>query len=101
MNNEGVEEAAAPSINRLARCGVWASSGMMPTYPTYTFPNHYSIVTGLYPESHGIVSNYFYDPDIGAPFNLTTFASLNPVWWKGEPIWYTAKRQVCHQQSFH
>lgn len=99
INNEGVEELAAPNINRLARCGVWASSGMMTAFPSLTFPNHYSIVTGLYPETHGIVGNSFYDPDLGASFSLSSPQQTNPIWWKGEPLWYTAKRQVCHHSE--
>lgn len=54
VNISGVEEPAALFINRLARCGVHSPNGMTPVYPSLTFPNHYSIVTGLYPESHGI-----------------------------------------------
>ena len=87
-------ESAAPTLNRLARCGVWASSGMMPSYPTMTFPNHYSIVTGLYPESHGIVDNSFYDPDFGTAFSLSSPQQTNSLWWNGEPIWTTVKKQV-------
>ena len=42
--------------------GAIASQGMIPSYPSLTFPNHYTLVTGLYPEHHGIVANSFYDP---------------------------------------
>lgn len=49
-----------PNLARLARSGLHGP--MKPQFPTYTFPNHYSLVTGLYPESHGIVGNAFYDP---------------------------------------
>lgn len=100
INEEGVEEPAAPNINRLARCGVWASSGIVPAFPTVTYPNHWSIVTGLYPASHGIVDNNFYDPQLNATFSLTYPTLTNPLWWKGEPVWYTAKRQVYHHFGF-
>lgn len=94
LNRKIKTESVAPTMNRLARCGVWAASGMMPSYPTKTFPNHYSIVTGLYPESHGIVHNSFYDADVNMSFSPSSHVQADPMWWKGEPIWYTAKRQV-------
>ena len=100
VNEKGVEEPAAPNINRLAQCGVWASSGIVPAFPTVTYPNHWSLVTGLYPASHGIVDNNFYDSELNATFSLTYPTLTNPLWWKGEPVWYTAKRQVCHLSSF-
>ena len=80
-------------LNIFGRCGVQARS-MIPVYPSVTFPNHYSMVTGLYPESHGIVANHFYDPDLQLNFSIFTPNSTFPWWWIGEPIWYTAKKQV-------
>lgn len=94
VNVSGVEEPAAPFISSLARCGVHSPNGMTPVFPSLTFPNHYSIVTGLYPESHGIVSNSFYDPELDASFSLSSPQQTNPTWWLGEPLWYTAKKQV-------
>ena len=95
LNRNTVDgKLAAPTIKRLANCGVWASTGMMPVYPTKTFPNHYSIVTGLYPESHGIVDNSFFDPELNVTFSLSSPRMKNPVWWKGNPLWYTARLQV-------
>lgn len=85
--------AETPSLDRLAATGVRADR-LIPVFPTKTFPNHYSIVTGLYPEHHGIVSNNFYDPTFDAAFILAdpeTHSRLN--WWEGEPIWITAERQ--------
>jgi hypothetical protein len=46
----------------LGKQGVWAPEGMLPSYPSLTFPNHFTIVTGLYPEHHGLVANSFLDP---------------------------------------
>ncbi|KAG9135526.1 hypothetical protein Leryth_021961 [Lithospermum erythrorhizon] len=57
-----------------------------PVFPTLTFPNHYSIVTGLYPAYHGIINNYFTDFDTGEKFNM---GSHEPKWWLGEPLWET------------
>uniref|UniRef100_H2ZDI4 Uncharacterized protein n=1 Tax=Ciona savignyi TaxID=51511 RepID=H2ZDI4_CIOSA len=65
---------------------------MRSVYPTKTFPNHYTIVTGLYPESHGIVDNTMYDTELQEVFKRGSTA-YQPHWWGGEPIWVTARRQ--------
>lgn len=63
---------------------------MRPSYPSVTFPNHYTLVTGLHPDHHGIVGNRFNDPELG----VFTMASKEPGFWaEGEPIWITAERQ--------
>src|SRR5258705_11753867 len=54
------EKYEAKTLMRLSGEGVRAE-GMIPSYPSLTFPNHYSIVTGMYPSHHGLVNNYFYD----------------------------------------
>jgi predicted AlkP superfamily pyrophosphatase or phosphodiesterase len=81
-----------PNLDALAREGVRADS-LIPVFPTKTFPNHYSIVTGLYPEHHGIVSNVIDDPAIGERFTLSAPTALDRRWWAGEPLWNTAERQ--------
>jgi predicted AlkP superfamily pyrophosphatase or phosphodiesterase len=81
-----------PNLDALARQGVRAE-WLIPVFPTKTFPNHYSIVTGLYPEHHGIVSNVIDDPAIGQRFTLSAPTALDPRWWSGEPLWNTAGRQ--------
>ncbi|KAF5748484.1 hypothetical protein HS088_TW04G00439 [Tripterygium wilfordii] len=75
-----------PNIGRLIANGTEAERGLIPVYPTLTFPNHYSIVTGLYPAYHGIINNYFVDPVTGETF---TMSSHEPKWWLGEPLWET------------
>ncbi|XP_057768291.1 uncharacterized protein LOC130988451 [Salvia miltiorrhiza] len=75
-----------PHIRRLIENGTEADLGLIPVFPTLTFPNHYSIVTGLYPAYHGIVNNFFTDPATGDFF---TMASHEPKWWLGEPLWET------------
>ncbi|XP_063771288.1 bis(5'-adenosyl)-triphosphatase ENPP4 [Pseudophryne corroboree] len=61
---------------------------------TKTFPNHYSLVTGLYAESHGIVANSMYDPDTNMTFQISNYTSkTDPVWWnEATPIWVTNQR---------
>ncbi|MDX1740701.1 MAG: ectonucleotide pyrophosphatase/phosphodiesterase, partial [Rhodothermales bacterium] len=82
-----------PNLIALAENGVRAE-GLKPVFPTKTFPNHFTIVTGLYPEDHGIVSNNMYDPDRRAYFRPSDSSAVtDPVWWQGEPIWVTAENQ--------
>ncbi|XXH02738.1 hypothetical protein Hte_009123 [Hypoxylon texense] len=67
---------------------------MTPSFPSVTFPNHYTLATGLYPESHGVVGNTFWDPELEGEFYYTDpDRSLDPKWWGGEPFWVTAEEQ--------
>ncbi|KAI5383246.1 hypothetical protein KIW84_070595 [Lathyrus oleraceus] len=75
-----------PSITRLISNGTEAETGLIPVFPSLTFPNHYSIATGLYPAYHGIINNHFIDPISGDQFYM---GSHDPKWWLGEPIWET------------
>ena len=89
----------ARNLRRLAAEGVHAER-MVPSFPSLTFPNHYSIVTGLYPEHHGIVSNSMLDSTLGR-FSLSdTVAQKDPRWWGGEPIWATARREGEYAAAF-
>lgn len=79
------------TLNELARSGVRAK-WMIPSFPTKTFPNHYTIVTGLYPAHHGIVENNIYD--FGEIFKIDDKKQVrDSKWWWGEPIWVTAEKQ--------
>ena len=91
-------DVVAPTLRQLASSGVRAE--MVPVYPTKTFPNHYTLVTGLTPARHGIVGNTIYDPERrGADGRMARFALsdrdavTDARWWGGEPIWVTAERQ--------
>lgn len=67
---------------------------MLPSFPSVTFPNHFTLVTGLYPESHGVVGNTFWDPELEEDFYYTDpKRSMQAKWWKAEPIWVTAEKQ--------
>uniref|UniRef100_A0A3P9HMX5 Ectonucleotide pyrophosphatase/phosphodiesterase 2 n=1 Tax=Oryzias latipes TaxID=8090 RepID=A0A3P9HMX5_ORYLA len=74
-----------PNIEKLRTCGTHAPY-MRPVYPSKTFPNLYSMATGLYPESHGIIGNSMYDPQFDAFFNLKSQEKLNHRWWGGQPF---------------
>uniref|UniRef100_A0A3P9LKQ4 Ectonucleotide pyrophosphatase/phosphodiesterase 2 n=1 Tax=Oryzias latipes TaxID=8090 RepID=A0A3P9LKQ4_ORYLA len=88
-----------PNIEKLRTCGTHAPY-MRPVYPSKTFPNLYSMATGLYPESHGIIGNSMYDPQFDAFFNLRSQEKLNHRWWGGQPIWITAVKQGVKAATF-
>lgn len=82
-----------PNFERVRRGGVH-SVGMIPSFPSKTFPNHFTIVTGLYPEHHGLVGNSFWDPQRNAEYTMSdTIAVRDASWYRGEPIWTTAEKQ--------
>ena len=86
-----VDRVPTPAIDALIRHGVRAP--LVPAFPSKTFPNHYTIVTGLYPAQHGIVSNNMYDPVLDARFSLSNRDAVGDGrWWGGEPIWVTVER---------
>jgi predicted AlkP superfamily pyrophosphatase or phosphodiesterase len=69
------------------------AESMQPRFPTQTFPNHWSLMTGLNPESHGIVANEFWDPVMKKEFVYTKHdQSWDAAWWWGEPLWSVAER---------
>ena len=82
-----------PSLDALAAAGV-AARMMQPGFPTKTFPNHFTLVTGLVPDHHGIVSNTMRDPAIpGVTFSMANHdAVVDPRWWQAEPIWTTLEK---------
>ena len=89
-----LERGFTPNLKRLALSGTHAER-LTPVFPTITFPNHYSLVTGLYPDHNGIVNNTMVDPQIpNQVFTLSSRTAIeNPVWWEeGTPIWETVVR---------
>src|SRR3954462_6815925 len=88
-----VDEYQTPNLHWIRDHGAHAKY-MIPSFPTKTFPNHYTIVTGLYPAHHGIIANKMYDPDLGESFDKNNPAAMKDArWWGGEPIWVTAEKQ--------
>src|SRR6478672_3848681 len=94
-----LDRYSPPALTVLGRDGVVADA-MIPSFPSLTFPNHYSIVTGLYPEHHGIVSNTMYDTSFKAGFSIGGRGVTESRWWGGEPIWVTAEKQGVKSASF-
>lgn len=87
------ERTETPNFDQLIQKGVKADY-LIPVFPTLTFTNHYSIVTGLYPENHGILSNTMYDPEWDVTFSLGNREELvKGRWYEGEPLWVTAEKQ--------
>ncbi|MCP5054529.1 MAG: alkaline phosphatase family protein [bacterium] len=87
------QRGISPTLKKMAETGVSALS-LQPVFPTKTFPNHYSLVTGLYPQNHGIVANQFTDPFSGKQYLAGRDAEVHESrWYWGEPIWETAERQ--------
>lgn len=82
----------ARNLRALAARGVRVRE-LIPSFPTLTFPNHYTIVTGLYPDHHGVIANWMVDPSTGARFSMSAETARESYWWSGEPIWVTAVRQ--------
>ncbi len=83
---------SAPRIAAFARTGASAAS-LVPQFPSTTFPNFYSIATGLTPEQHGIIDMDFHDSATGKRFYYRDSASqVDPAWWGGTPIWVAAEK---------
>jgi predicted AlkP superfamily pyrophosphatase or phosphodiesterase len=100
FRSDYMDKYPAPALSALAKQGVRAR-WMIPVYPSLTFPNHYSIATGLYPERHGITGNNIYDPEFKRTFSLSKREEVqNGRWWLGEPIWVTAEKQGQRTAAF-
>lgn len=82
-----------PHFDSLAASGVQAE-GLIPVFPSKTFPNHYSIATGLYPENTGLVGNTMYDPKWDEWYRIRDREAVEAgKWYGGEPIWNTLEKQ--------
>lgn len=88
LGDRFLDRDSLPNFRRLAAEGVRAP--FRPQFPSKTFPNHYSMATGLSPGEHSIVVNSFFDPRRGASFRRTS--ATDGSWFGGEPIWVTAER---------
>lgn len=91
----------APHLLAIGRRGASAPNGMIPSYPSLTFPNHYAIITGLYPEHNGIIANTFYDP---ARKQIYSYRNASTVtdgsWYSGTPLWSLAEQQGMRTACF-
>ncbi len=89
-----------PNFDRMAAQGVKAK-GIKPVYVSKTFPNHYSLATGMYAENHGLIANTFYDEKFDATYKIRDRTAVEDGrWYGGEPIWCTAEKQGVKSASY-
>ncbi len=89
-----------PNLLRLIEEGVQAE-GLIPCFPSKTFPNHYSIATGLTPEHHGLVDNAFFDPARNATYQIRDRKVVEDgTWYGGTPLWVNAEQAGMVAASF-
>jgi predicted AlkP superfamily pyrophosphatase or phosphodiesterase len=94
-------EYATPNLDAMAREGASTPTGMLPSYPSVTFPNHYTLVTGLRPEHHGIVAMKFTDPDRKESYSFSdTKKNGDGSWYQGTPLWVLAEQQGMRSACF-
>ena len=95
FRNDYLERGITPNLLALAQQGTLAQK-FEPVFPTITFPNHYALITGRYPDHNGMVNNTMYDPTkTEQVFRLSDRNAIeNPLWWEeGTPLWVTLKKQ--------
>lgn len=95
-----VERYQAPNFKKIIAEGTQAQ-GLIPIYPSKTFPNHYSIVTGMYAENHGIIDNTFYNKATQQTYQISDKKQVqNANWYQGVPLWQYAQQQGLKTASF-
>ncbi len=94
-----IDTTPSPNLKALAAHGVRASE-LIPSFPSFTFPNHYTIVTGLYPAHHGIIANTMAEQGFPDRFTMSAATAKDGRWWGGEPIWVTAEKQGVHTAPY-
>lgn len=95
------EKVSTPTFDSIQANGVRVKQ-CQPCFPSKTFPNHYSMATGLYPDNHGIVSNSFYSPTLDAEYSIgNKKAVTDGRFYGGEPIWVTAEKQGVKSATFY
>lgn len=99
FRTEYLERAETPALDAMAREGV--QGRLIPCYPSNTFPNHYSMITGLHPQNSGLINNRFWAPDLNDYYSLGDKDRVyNPDFYWGEPIWNTAEKQGVKAASY-
>ena len=91
----------AQFLNSISKKGV-RTNFMTPSFPSLTFPNHYSIVTGMYPSHHGLVDNTYYDKARGTEYRMGNQKAVQDgSWYGGTPLWVLAEQQKMLSASFY
>ncbi len=100
FRHDYVEKFDAPHLKAFIKEGV-AAEYMLPSFPSKTFPNHYSLVTGLYPGNHGLVDNNFYDPQTDLSYSTRNRKSVeNPAFYGGLPLWQLVQKAGLKSASY-
>lgn len=101
LRSDYVNAFNAKSLQAYGKSGVVAEY-MTSAFPSLTFPNHYSIVTGLYPAHHGLVDNTFFDEKTNATYTMSNKKMVaDPYWYGGTPLWVLAEKQQMVTASFY
>lgn len=95
FRSDYADRSQTPTLDSLGKAGVKGT--FRPCFPSVTFPNHYSMATGLHPDHHGLVNNFFYAPEMDSIYKM---GNLNPAFYGGEPIWNTAEKQGVRSAVF-
>lgn len=100
FRHDYVEKFDAPNFKAFIKDGV-AAEAMIPAYPSKTFPNHYSLVTGLYPDNHGLVDNTFYDKELDLQYSIGNRERVeNPAFYGGLPLWQLVQQNGMKSASY-
>lgn len=100
FRHDYVQKYDAPNFKQFITEGVSAEA-MLPSYPSKTFPNHYSIVTGMYPNNHGLVDNNFYDKELDVRYSIGNRSVVeNPAFYGGLPLWQLTQKNGMKSASY-
>jgi len=100
FRHDYVERFQPENLSRFIAEGT-AAKGLIPSFPTKTFPNHYTIATGMLPEHHGLVDNAFYEPTKDQVYTMGNRAIVQDgYWYGGTPIWVLAEQQGVKAASY-
>jgi alkaline phosphatase D len=100
FRHDYVERFQLPNFKKFIEEGS-AAAGLIPSFPSKTFPNHYTIVTGLYPGNHGLVDNGFYDPEQSKLYSMGNREIVaDSTFYGGVPLWQLAKQNGIKSASY-
>lgn len=100
FRHDYVEKYNLPHFKSFISKGA-SSEALIPSFPSKTFPNHYTLVTGLYPGNHGLIDNSFYDQKLDARYTMRNRELVeNPAFYGGTPLWQLAQKQGIPTASF-
>jgi predicted AlkP superfamily pyrophosphatase or phosphodiesterase len=100
FRSDYVKKYNLPNFKAFAAAGT-AAEGIVPCFPSLTFPNHYSIVTGMYPGNHGLVDNNFYDSALKVQYAIRNRTAVEDArFYGGMPLWTLARNSGTRTASF-